>query len=95
MANIIKHYGGKMKTVCNYCGVTEESICETLVSASACSLFIVKGNKEEVTSEENEYEGLTDFDWIQYELATIFYDYRVSSEAQSAIIRCIRNYLHE
>jgi hypothetical protein len=87
-----------MKAVCKYCGGTGEFVCETLMQASRCSTKQFLTKLTELTKpieEENEYEGLTDFDWIQYELATIFYDYRVSTEAQNAIIRCIRNYLHE
>ena len=84
-----------MEPICNYCGATDKLRCKSLIQASKCSSFSFTNIEEKSQTEENEYEGLTDFDWIQYELATIFYDYRVSTEAQSAIIRCIRNYLHE
>ena len=83
-----------MESICSYCGASDKFRCKSLAEASRCSSFQVRTVEQNPVSED-EYEGLTDFDWIQYELATIFYDYRVSPEAQQAIIRCIRNYLHE
>lgn len=82
---------------CNYCGASDKFRCATLAQAARCSSYyapIVVENTEVGTEETSEYGHLTKLDWVEYELATIFYDYRVLPEAQAAILRCIRTYVN-
>lgn len=88
-----------MEPVCDYCGASDKFRCKDLVSASKCltfnSISRVETSVSEVYEEQGDYELLTDYDWISYELATIFHDYSVSEKAQAAIMRCIANYIRK
>jgi hypothetical protein len=98
LENIFKHCGIDMtEPTCNYCGASDKFRCATLAQAARCSSYYVPiavENTEVGAEETSEYENLTKLDWVEYELATIFYDYRVLPEAQAAILRCIRTYIN-